>query len=115
GHFRSTRGADGNDFSDYLGVKRECGAGAGGIDTTNDFRDLRQAILLVAGIFALGRKGEEKIARDVFVLWANGDFAVEAAFLEDGENELFGGARVGSRFQDDQLTLLQVGLHREGG
>src|ERR1700676_5023566 len=115
GHFRGARGADRNDFSDHLAVKGERGARAGGIYTTNDFRDLRQAILLVAGIFALGRKGEEKIARDVFVLWTNRDFAVEAAFLEDGENELFGGARVGSRFQDDQLTLLQIGLNREGG
>ena len=64
GHFRGARGADRHDLRDDLRVQSRGSAAARRIDAADDFRNLRQAVLLVAGIFALGRKGQEEIGRD---------------------------------------------------
>ncbi len=40
---------------------------------------------------------------------------VKPFFSRMGRTEFFSGARIGSRFQDYQLALLQIGLNGEGG
>ena len=46
---------------------------------------------------------------------SDGDGAAQAALFEDRQNEFFGGAWIGSGFEDDQLTFLQVRLDGDGG
>ena len=115
GHFRGARGADGNDFGDHLGVDGESGAAAGRIDAADDFGNLRQAILLVAGIFAFRGKGQEKVGGNIFAFDAGGDGAAQTAFFENREDQFFGGAGISGGFENDELAALQIGLNRDGG
>ena len=69
-HLRRARGADRNHLRNDLRVESRGGAAARRIRSANHFRNLRQAVLLVAGIFALGRKGKIEIGSDVFRIWA---------------------------------------------
>ena len=100
----------GNDARDNLRVKPLRGAAARRIYAADDFGNLRQAKLFVAGIFAFGRKGEKEIARDIFRFRGGSDGAVQAALFEDGQHKLFGGAGIGRGFENDQLAPLQMGL-----
>src|SRR5580700_10266729 len=115
GHFGGAGSADGNDASDDLPVKRDRRAAAGRIDAADDFGNLRQAELLVAGIFALGRKREEEIERHVFVFGAGSDRAAEAALFENRENEFFGSAGIGGGFENDQLAADEIRLNGFSG
>ena len=64
-HLGGARGADRNDLRNDLRVHAGGGASAWRIYSADDFGNLRQAELLVAGIFALGRKGQIEIGSDV--------------------------------------------------
>ena len=97
-------------LDDNLRVERLRRAAAGRIHAADDFGNLRQAKLFVAGVFALRRERQEKIARDIFVFGAGGDGAAQAAFFQDGQHQFFGCAGIGGGFQNDELTLLQMGL-----
>ena len=115
GHFRGAGGADRNDARHDLGVKRHGGAAAGWIDAADDLGNLRQAELLVAGIFALGRKGQEEVAWNVFALGARGDGAAQTTLFENGKDKFLGGAGIGGGLENDELALLQVRLDGQGG
>ena len=115
GHFRGARGADRHDTRNNLRVNRLRGAAARRIHAADDLGNLRQPELLVAGIFALRRKRQKEIAGDIFVFRTGRDRAVQAALLQDRQNQLFGRAWIGCGFENNQLTLLQMRLDRNGG
>src|SRR5262249_27325030 len=69
-HFGRAGGGDGDDFGNDLRVHQGCGAPAGRIHTADNFRDLGQAVLFIAGVFALGREGEIEIGSDVLAAGA---------------------------------------------
>src|SRR5579872_1889775 len=115
GHFGGSRRADWDNFGDDRGVERYRRAPARGIGAANDLRNLRQAVLFVAGIFALWREGEEEIAGDVFGVGSGSDGALEAALFENRQKELFGRAGIRGGFENDELTLLEVRVDREAG
>ncbi len=73
------------------------------------------AVCSVAWIFALGREGQEEVARNVFGVGSGGDGAFEAALFENGEEKLLGRTRVSGGLQNDELTLLQVRVDGEAG
>ena len=73
GHFRGASRTDRNHFGDHLRVKCERRAAAGRIDAADNFGNLRQAVLLVAGIFAFRRKRQEEVGRNVVALEAGGN------------------------------------------
>src|SRR3984885_8280932 len=56
-HFGCARGGDRNDFRHDLRVEAGCGAAARWVNAADDFWNLREAELFVAGIFAFGREG----------------------------------------------------------
>src|SRR6202008_4796707 len=111
GHFRGAGSADGNDTSNDLAVERNRRAAAGGIDAADDFGNLRQAVLLVPGIFALRRKGEKEIERHVFVFRTGSDGAAEAALFQNREDKFLGGAGIGGGFEDNQLPADEMRLN----
>ena len=81
-----------------------CGrAPARRIDAADDFGNLRQAELLVAGIFALGRKGQIEIGRRHFPRRPVRDRALQAALFENRQHEFFGRARIGGALEHDQV------------
>ena len=115
GHFRGAGRADSHDASHHLGVERLSGAAAGGIQTADDLGDLRQTKLLVARILALRRKSEVEIANHVLVFLARSNRAAQAAFFQDGQDQLFGGSRIGGGFQHNELSFLQMGINGKSG
>jgi hypothetical protein len=114
GHFRGPSRADGNDFGDDLGVESLRGARARRIGAAHDFGNLREAVLLVAGIFALWGEGEKKVGGNVVALDAGGDGAAQSRSFENWKDEFFGGARVSGGFKDNELALLQIRLDGDG-
>ncbi len=89
GHFGGSRRADRNDLGDDRGVESDGCAAARRVGAADDFRNLRQAVLLVAGIFAFWRESEEEVARNVFGVGSGGDGALAGrSFREWGEGVL---------------------------
>src|SRR5262249_46126970 len=105
----------GDDFGDHLSVERLRGAGARRINTADHFGNLREAVLFVARIFAFGRECEKEIGGDVVAFNARGDGAAKPGFFENGKYKLFGSAGIGCGFENDELSLLQIGLDGDGG
>ncbi len=81
------------------------------VGAAHDFRNLRQPELLVARILALGRKGQIKIRGNIGRFPAHR--ALQPAFFENGEHQLFGCAGVSGAFEHDQLVSLQVRGNRK--
>src|SRR3984957_11536681 len=115
GHFRGSRGANGHDAGYNLRVDRLRGAPARWIHAADDFWNLRQPKLFVAGIFALGRERKKEIAENILVLRTGGNGAVQTALFENGKNELLGGAGIRCRFKNHQLAPLQMGVDGNSG
>ena len=115
GHFRGARGADRNHLGNDRRVDRLRRAAAGWVDAANDLGNLRQAELLVAGIFAFRRESQEEVAGHVFVLRAGGDGALQPALFENGQHQFFGGAGIRRGFEHHQLAALQVRLDHDRG
>ena len=107
-HFGGARGADGNDVSRRSARRGPRRASAGRIDAANDFGNLREAELFVAGIFALRREGQDRNRWRYFRLRPVRDRAAQAALFENRQDQFFGGARIGGAFEHDQLIALQV-------
>ena len=108
-HLRRARGANRHDSGNNLRVEGSRGAAAGRVCAANDFRDLREAELLVARIFAFGREGEEKIRGDIFRFRSARDGAFQPASLEDRQHEFLGRPRIRRAFKHDQLGSLEIG------
>ncbi len=71
--------------------------------------------MLVSRIFALRRKRQVEFAGDIFIFRPGGDGAAQTAFLQNGKNQLFGRAWVSRRFENHQLSSLQMGINGNGG
>jgi hypothetical protein len=48
----------------------------------------------------------QEITSDAFVFLTRGTRAAQAAFFQDGQNELFDGAGIGRGFQDGKLSFI---------
>ena len=71
--------------------------------------------MLVARIFALGRKRQEEIRPDLFIVRTVRDRALHPGLFQHRQHQFLGRSRIGRRFQHHQLAPLQVranGLRR---
>ena len=71
--------------------------------------------MLVAGVFALGRKGQEEVGGNVLGIGAMGDRAAQAVGFQDRKDEFLGGSRISGGLEHDELPALQVRLNGAGG
>ncbi len=93
GGFGDLGGGDGDDFVDGLLVEGDGDFAGDFVDSADEFWDGLGAGIFSAGVFAFGGEGEEEVCA-----------AEQAAGLEQGENDLAGGAGVGGGFENDQLS-----------
>ncbi len=109
-HLRRARRADRHDFRDDLRVEVHGRLALGGIDAADHFRNLRQAELLVAGIFALGRKRQVKIGRACFRRFGAARPADTSSrpFRGSGSTSSSVVPGIGGAFEHDELVFLQI-------
>ena len=103
-HFGRARRTHRHDAGHHLRVQRLRRAPTRRIQSANHFWNLRQPKLFVSWIFALRRKRQVKIARNILVFLACRDGTSQTAFLQDRKNHFFGGPRIGRALQNDQLS-----------
>jgi hypothetical protein len=111
GHLRSARGTNQVCLFEGPRIKRLRPSRTGGIDSSNDLRDLMGLELLIARILTLGREGQKEVS---FLLFTRRDVApirnvrayraLHAGFLQNRQHNLLGGTRICGALQHHQLA-----------
>ena len=115
GHFGGAGRADQVDLVEDSLIEGLGCQGACGIHSADDLRRLVRLELLVAGVFALGRKSQQELGRDriggknrpsVGRVGRNG--TAQPGPLKNRKHHLFGGSRIRRAFEDHQLSRDQA-------
>ena len=112
GHFGNGGAADGHDAAEDGSVKCRGQLHRGRAATAHHLGNVVAGYRVIAGVFTLGRESYMKtgLARG-----SRGFEAVQIAFFENGNHDVFSGAGIGRAFENDKLAIANVrgnGMHR---